>query len=279
MNALPNPWTKRKLRSKLKQFLHTHKAYFKTHAFTYHVFQKNDAQDLWEAIKALGGTKNVRKELKLELPCHHEKWMKKQLIDVLRSIHRAGHPITKTSLINLGRSDLLSISRQFGTLSSIKRAMGFKAVEREFLTPEDVLNAYRKLYILLGRAPTRSFLVQNGHATMISRIRTHFRTVTALKKKLKIPPTREPNKYWTLRNTLKRLRMFYDTHGEEINRSSMYSVLADKKQTGLIGAIAKWKGLSVLNEKYELNIPIAGKKWNTEKVLSELTRLHDEGHD
>jgi len=279
MNALPNQWTKRKLKSKLKKFLNTHKEYFKTHTFTYHVFQTNDALDLWEAIKALGGTKNVRKEFELELPCHHEKWTKKQLIDVLWQIHRAGHPITKTSLINLGRSELLSISRQFGTFSSIKREMGFKAVEKEFHTPENVLNTYRELCIRLGGAPTRSYLYQNGHTALISRIRTHFGTVTALKKKLKIPATRKPSRFWTLRNTLKGLREFYITHAEEINRSSMHRVLAAKKQVGLIGAIAKWKGLSVLNEKYGLNIPIAGRKWNGERVLSELTRLHTEGHD
>lgn len=279
MNTSNNQSTKRKLQFELKKFLDTHKQYFKAHTFTYHAFQKNNALDLWEAIKAFGGTKKVRKEFKLELPCHHEKWKKKQLINELWKIHRTGNSITKTSLINSGRSELLSISRQFGTFSSIKREMGFKAVEKTFHTREDVLNTYRELYIRLGGVPTRSFLLQNGHTALTSRIRTHFGSVTALKKKLKIPATRKPNKYWTLRNTLKELNAFYNMHAEEINRSSMHRVLAAKNQLSLINAIGRWKGLSFLNEKYGLNIPIAGKKWNKEKVLSELTRLHADGHN
>ncbi|MBN8855299.1 MAG: hypothetical protein BGO55_24155 [Sphingobacteriales bacterium 50-39] len=279
MNTFNNQWTRRKLQSRLKKFLKIHKEYFKTHTFTYHVFRVHNEPELWEAIKALGGTKAVRKELGLELPCHHEKWTKEQLMDELWRIHNEGHPITKLSLINMGRSELLSVIRHLGTLSSIKREMGFKAVEKQDTTADEVLETYRKLYISLGVAPTCVYLEENGYSALPSRIRTHFGSITALKRKLKIPLAKKPNHHWSLRNTLKSLRLFYKTYADEIHRTSMHRVLTDKKELGLIHAIGIHGGLSFLNKKYKLGLYIVGKKWNKEKVISRLKILHSEGHD
>jgi hypothetical protein len=265
------------LQSKLEKFLYTHRAYLGTHTLSYHVFLKNDAQDLWEEIKAAGGLKKLRAQFKMNLSCRHQKWTKKQLKDALWKIHADVHPITKNALINLGRSDLVTISRRFGTFSAIKKEMGFHVVEKRHHTLEEVLNDYYRLYVHLGTIPTRSTLIENGYSTLISRIRRHFGGMEGIRKQLKITSAKKPNGYWNLRNTLKRIRTFYNEHADDIHRSSMSKVLASNEQS-LLNAINRYGGLAFLNEKYRLNIPIIGKKWNREKVLFQLKELHEAGH-
>jgi hypothetical protein len=271
-------WPIEKLKCELLKFLKKHRKYLETHQLSYHLFKRNGADELWEAIKWYGSFKKLRKYIKFNLSCRHERYTEKKLIKTLKELRRSGISITKPSLIKIGRSDLLTIIKQFGTLTEIKAKMGLRVFEKKRRTDAEIIAEYRKLWTDPDNPPTKGMLERSGHSSLARAIRSHFDGMQKFFQHLNISTNRKYPGDWTEERTVTEVKEFYRKYKKEIDSSSMARVLRNKNRLDLNNAIYKWGDLQKLNEKHNLNLPVYGIKWNREKIVRKLKAIHKQGH-
>ncbi|MBX3257533.1 MAG: hypothetical protein KF862_25630 [Chitinophagaceae bacterium] len=165
----PGYWTKKNTVAALRSFCQLHQQLLETMSISRAMLEKKMFA-LINAIRKHGGLKTLNKKQKLGIKLKRKNWTKARVVRELKELHQAGHVITKSNLLKLGKNGLSWASSRLGKLTDFKKAAGIPVKEAVRWSDESIIEDLKPIIEEYKFFPNASLLKIMGRRDLSSAI-------------------------------------------------------------------------------------------------------------
>ncbi|RXK87040.1 hypothetical protein [Filimonas effusa] len=154
-------WTKKTTVAELREFCQINQQLLETKSI-FKLILEMKMTALTNAISKHGGLKVLNRKYKLGIRLRKKIWTKARVTRELKELHDAGHPVTVSNLLKLGKNTLVAAVSRLGTLCGFKKAAGIPVTKVVRWSDKLIVEHLRPIIEEYGFFPNASVLKMIG---------------------------------------------------------------------------------------------------------------------